>query len=75
MKTLLGFSVKIEHISSMIIIACFFLISGIALIIYEMNFYKVILKKLIKNFVLNRYRTVWRFKGHANSRARISVEK
>ena len=48
MKTVLGFSVKIEHISYMIMIACFCLISGIALIIYEINFNKVYVKKLIK---------------------------
>ena len=54
MKTLLGFSVKIEHISYMIMIACFFLISGVALIIYDMNFHQVKLKKLIWNFVLKR---------------------
>ena len=28
-----------------------------------------------RKLVVNRYRTVWRFKGHANSRARISGEK
>ena len=28
-----------------------------------------------RDLFVNRYRTVCRFKGHANSRARISVEK
>ena len=31
--------------------------------------------KIIIVLIVNRYRTVWRFKGHANSRARISVEE
>ena len=33
-----------------------------------------LIQVLFRKF-FNRYRTVWRFKGHANSRARISFEK